>query len=137
ARPRLLARTGAPPTGGPPKPAGCAPRPMLHAPASRRPKRPTISGAPAGSGASSASPASPQAISALLLAGQRLRGAASRALLDRHALGQVPRLVHVRAAVDGHVVGEQLEGDGEEERREEVASGRHGGRVSGDGLEGA
>src|SRR5439155_20069432 len=38
--------------------------------------------------------------------------------LDRDALGQVARLVHVAAALDRDVVREQLEGQDREERRE-------------------
>src|SRR3546814_4826842 len=39
-------------------------------------------------------------------------------LLHRHRLGQVPRLVHVGAARERHVVGEQLHRDGVHDRAE-------------------
>ena len=37
-------------------------------------------------------------------------------LLDGHALGEVPRFVHVAAALDGGVISEELERDGGEDR---------------------
>ena len=41
------------------------------------------------------------------------------ALLDRHALGEVPGLVDVASAADGDVVGEQLQRHGHQHRRDE------------------
>ena len=47
-----------------------------------------------------------------------------RRLLDRDRLGQVTRLVHVRAARDGDMVGEQLERDDGEDRAERLVGVR-------------
>src|SRR5215831_20883085 len=45
-------------------------------------------------------------------------------LFHRDALGEVARLIHVTAAEDGHVVGQELKRDDRQERREEL--GRRG-----------
>src|SRR5258706_1479843 len=44
--------------------------------------------------------------------------------LDRHAFGQIARLVHVVAAEDGGVVGHELEGDDGEHRAERLGDVR-------------
>ena len=42
-------------------------------------------------------------------------------LFDRHALGQIARLIHVSSAQGGHVVGEQLKGDDCQYRRQKIS----------------
>src|SRR3990172_3316754 len=48
-------------------------------------------------------------------------GLRGRRLLDGDGLGEVPRLVHVAAEPHRHVVGQQLERDGHEDGRQEIA----------------
>src|SRR6266567_2426106 len=52
--------------------------------------------------------------------------AGARALLDRDALRQIAGLVDVGAFEDGGVVGEQLDRDRVEQRRDERIAARHG-----------
>ena len=52
---------------------------------------------------------------------QRPAGLAAFSLLDGDALGEIPRLVHVRSLETGDVVGEELERDGGQDRGEVLA----------------
>ena len=48
------------------------------------------------------------------------RGKISDGLLHRHAFGEVARLVHIAAARDGNVIGEQLQRDDREQREQRL-----------------
>src|SRR2546425_11037282 len=53
------------------------------------------------------------------------RSFARSRLLDRDALREVPGLVHVAAESHPDVVGEELQGDHRDQRRQEIGAGRH------------
>src|SRR5439155_113412 len=53
------------------------------------------------------------------------RGSTARDLLHRHRLREVARLVHVAAEAHGDVVGEELERDDGDERRQELGARGH------------